>query len=127
MAEQTIIWDVFDYIFEADRRRMGRIKPLRTYRNPVFLAREWEKMLCSGEYASQSALAQKLGVSRVRVTQVLRLLKLPPEVLEKIAGLGDHLTSRTVTERKLRPLVNPPKGKRRIRIRRLLQKYAHLY
>ena len=26
MAERTLIWDVFDYIFEADRRRMGRIK-----------------------------------------------------------------------------------------------------
>jgi len=40
MAERTLIWDVFDYIFEADRRRMGRIKPIRTYRNPIFQARE---------------------------------------------------------------------------------------
>jgi hypothetical protein len=37
MAERTLIWDVFDYIFESDRRRMGRIKPIRTYRNPIFL------------------------------------------------------------------------------------------
>jgi hypothetical protein len=47
-----LIWDVFDYIFEADRRRMGRIKPIRTYRNPVFLAWEWKRMLESGEYTS---------------------------------------------------------------------------
>lgn len=106
MAERTIIWDVFDYIFEADRRRIRRIKPIRTYRNPIFLAREWKKMLESGECASQTELARALGVSRVRVTQILRLLRLDPKVLERITRLGDPLSSPTVTERKLRPIVN---------------------
>jgi hypothetical protein len=40
MAERTLLWDVFDYIFEAVRRRMRRIKPIRACRNPIFLARE---------------------------------------------------------------------------------------
>ena len=62
-------------------------------------------MLRSGKYSSQTALARKLGVSRVRVTQVLNLLRLAPEVLEKIAGLGDPLTSPIVTERNLRPII----------------------
>jgi len=103
MAERTLLWDVFDYVFEADRRR---IKPLRTYRNPVFLAREWRKALESGEYASQTALALKLGVSRVRVTQVLNLLRLSASTIDRIASLGDPLSSPIVTERKLRPLVS---------------------
>jgi len=63
-------------------------------------------MLDSGQYASRASLARDLSVSRVRVTQVLRLLRLAPEVLGKIAGLEDPLTSPIVTERKLRPLVN---------------------
>ena len=109
MAERTIVWDVFGYVLEAARRRLGRIKPIRTYRNPVLLAREWKKMLESGEYASQTTLARDLGISRVRVSQILRLLRLDPEVLEMIAGLGDPLNSPTVTERKLRPIVNLPR------------------
>ena len=101
-------------------RKPGKNKPKRSYLNPVILAREWEKMLRSGEYASQTALARKLGVSRVRVTQVLNLLRLAPEVLERIAGLGDPLTSPIMTERKLRPLVNLPRTEQRSLIRGLL-------
>ncbi len=105
MAERTLIWDVFDYIFEADRRRMGRIKPIRTYRNPIFLAREWQKALASGEYASQTALARQVGVSRARVNQMLRLLKLPQEIQEPVVLMGDSLPFRKTTERKLRSLL----------------------
>ena len=101
-------------------RKPEKTRPKRTYRNPVFLAREWEKMLRSGKSASQTALARKLGVSRVRVTQVLNLLRLAPDVLEKIAGLGDPLTSPAVTERKLRPLVNLPRVEQRKQVRTLL-------
>ena len=89
-------------------RKAGKIKPARTYRNPVFLAREWEKMLRSGEYASQTALARKIGVSRARVNQMLRLLKLPPKVQEAVAQMGDPLNSRKMTERKLRSLLASP-------------------
>ncbi len=103
-------------------RKPGTSKPARTYRNPVFLAREWKKMLQSGEYASQTTLARKLGVSRVRVTQVVNLLRMAPEVLEEIAGLGDPLTSPIVTERKLRPLVNLPRAEQKSLIRGLMRK-----
>ena len=102
-----------------------KCKPSRTYRNPVFLAWEWKEALETGKYPSQTARARELGVSRVRVTQILRLLRLAPEVLEKIAGLGDPLTARTVTERKLRPLVNLPEGEQKKRIQKLFLKYVH--
>jgi biotin operon repressor len=108
MAERTLIWDVFEYIFESDRQRMGRIKPIKTYRNPIFLARKWKSMLEIGEYSSRTDLARALGVSRARVAQLLRLLRLDPTVIEKITALGDPLSSQTVTERKLRPIVNLP-------------------
>jgi DNA-binding transcriptional regulator YdaS (Cro superfamily) len=62
-------------------------------------------MLDSGEYPSQTALARKLGVSRARVNQMLRLLKLPPEIQESIIRKGDPLPFGVVTEHKLRSLL----------------------
>ena len=111
---------VFRLVVLPNGRKPEKTRPKRTYRNPVFLAREWEKMLRSGKYASQTALARKIGVSRVRVTQVLNLLRLAPEVLERIASLGDLLTSPIVTERRLRPLVNLPRVEQRKQVRTLL-------
>jgi hypothetical protein len=72
------------------------------YRNPVFLAREWQKDLADGKYKSRAALSGTVGVSRARVTQVLNLLKLPNEIIEKVIILGDPLTKPIVTERNLR-------------------------
>ncbi len=83
-------------------------KPLRLYRNPIIHAQEWQKSLTNEDCSSRAELARKLGVSRARVTQVLRLLKLAPEVLEALADLGDPLPTPIVTERKLRPIVNLP-------------------
>ncbi|MCL4544998.1 MAG: hypothetical protein M1118_10450, partial [Chloroflexi bacterium] len=80
----------------------------KQYRNPIALAQEWQGMLSARECASQADLARQLGVSRARVTQVLGLLELAPEVLEAIVGLGDPLSTPVVTERSLRPLLKLP-------------------
>jgi len=85
---------------------MGKIRPVPTYRKPIFLAREWKKMLDSGEYASQAVLARKLGGSRARVNQMLRLLKLPPDIQESAVRRGNSLPSREITERRLRALLS---------------------
>ena len=83
-------------------------------------------MLQSGKYASQTALARKLGVSRVRVTQVLNLLRLAPEVLETAAGLGDPLASPIVTERKLRAIVSLARTEQKRRIEGVLKCYSSM-
>jgi hypothetical protein len=62
-------------------------------------------MLRSGEYVSQTDLARKLGVSWARANQMLRLLKLPLEIQESVIRMGDPLSSRKMTERKLRALL----------------------
>ncbi|MCG6534892.1 MAG: hypothetical protein L7F78_09415 [Syntrophales bacterium LBB04] len=88
--------------------RPANHKLSRLSRNPIYLAQEWQKALITGYYSSPADLARKLGVSRARVTQVLWLLNLTPEVLKTIAALGDPLSSPIVTERRLRPIVNLP-------------------
>ena len=65
-------------------------------------------MLSAGECGSRAQLARKLGVTRARVTQVLGLPRLTPEVVEALAALGDPLPKPIVKERGLRLLLNLP-------------------
>ncbi len=73
------------------------------------------------KYASFAALARQLGVSRARVTQVLRLLQLDPEVIETIATLGDPWDRRIVSERYLRAVLLLPGGEQRKKVQVLLK------
>jgi hypothetical protein len=43
-------------------------------RDPLKLARSYQSLLDSGQFESRAALARYLGVSRARVTQVLKRL-----------------------------------------------------
>jgi len=43
-------------------------------RDPLHLARYYQSLLDSGKFESRAALARYLGVSRARVTQVLKRL-----------------------------------------------------
>ena len=101
---------------EFELPRPKRHQPLtkvakHQYRNPITLAEEWQEALAEGRYAFQSDLARHLGASRARVTQLLKLLKLSPDVLEMLSALGDPLLSPIVTERSLRPIVSLPPNK----------------
>ena len=55
---------------------------------------------------NQSGIARKLGISRARVTQILRLLKLDSLIIQELEKLSDPLKSKIITERLLRPYVN---------------------
>jgi len=87
----------------CSKRKKGT-KGQKRRRNPVVLARDWQQSLDTGEYASQADLAKRKGISRARVTQILNLLKLGPEVREMVVRLGDPMPSGSVTERQLRGL-----------------------
>ncbi|GIW09430.1 MAG: hypothetical protein KatS3mg061_0487 [Dehalococcoidia bacterium] len=52
-------------------------------------------------------------MTRARVTQVLGLLALAPEVVHAIAALGDPLPQPIVSERLLRPLLTLPVGEQK--------------
>ena len=54
--------------------------PSKTYPNPLILALEYKRLLDTPGIGSQTALARKVGVSRSRISQFLRLLKLPPDI-----------------------------------------------
>ena len=96
----------FDECINLDntkKPKKGRILP--NYRNPLYVAKEYTRMIETGEAKSESDLARKMGISRVRVNQFIKLLKLDALIIQSIEKLGDPLTSRIVTERMLRPYV----------------------
>jgi hypothetical protein len=78
----------------------------RIYRNPIYLAQEYKRMIYNGQVKNQSGLAYKLGISRVRIHQILSLLKLDSLIVQELEKLGDPLKAKIITERMLRPYAN---------------------
>jgi len=86
------------------------------YRNPIYIAKEYKKMIDSSEVKNQSELAKLKGISRARVTQILNLLKLDHLVIQELEKLGDPLKSNIITERMLRPYVNKSQQEQKLLI-----------
>jgi hypothetical protein len=87
----------------------GQLKPPKVLRKSrvVELLRkaiEWQRQLNAGEVRSQADIADREGVSRARVTQIMGMLRLAPLIQEKIFTSPGTLHSRPVTERMLRPI-----------------------
>ena len=81
------------------------------HRNPVVLAKEMQAALESGNGDRPCDLAAELGLSRARVTQLLRLLRLAPSTIEAIERLGDRWETRIVGEHTLRGFVDLPEAR----------------
>jgi len=67
-------------------------------------ARRYANTLARNPDLTKSELARDLGISRVRLFQVLNLLKLPDAVLDFIAVHDSPEHKAILTERRLRPL-----------------------
>ena len=63
-------------------------------------------MIDNRQVKNQADLARKIGVSRVRIHQILSLFKLDSLIIQELEKLGDPLKSKIITERILRPYVN---------------------
>ena len=108
------------YIF---RRRAGRrvafdetppppppepvVRPARVARM-LALAHRLEAGIDAGEYADRADVARHLGVSRARVTQLLDLALLAPEIQEAILEMVAVDGREPLAERELRPIVRCP-------------------
>ena len=71
---------------------------LNSYVNPIMRAKGYAEMFRT-EGITKNQLAQRLGISRVRVTQMLKLLNLPQKQQDYILKHGKE---EMITERKLR-------------------------
>lgn len=64
----------------------------------------WRQELDSGAVANQADIARREGVSRARVTQVLMLLRLAPEIRERVLAMPAMVERPAISERLLRPI-----------------------
>ena len=74
----------------------GNPKPPKEPRTPrvVELLRkaiEWRRQLDAGEVRNQADIARREGITRARVTQVMGMLRLAPEIQEHILTMLDIL------------------------------------
>jgi len=77
---------------------MKHYQHVESYENPIEKALEYKRII-QEENLNQNQLARKLGISRVRVNQILKLLKLPEDQQKYILEYGKE---KMITERQLR-------------------------
>ena len=102
-----------DRVVTAAPAGRGKPKPPRDPRTPrvVELLRkaiEWQALLESGEVPTQTEIARREGITRARVTQILGMLRLAPEIREDILAMPEMARRSLVTERVLRPIAQIP-------------------
>ena len=75
--------------------------PQPTRNNALEIAFEFQRLLDERLVNIRAEIAERYGISRARVTQLLNLLNLPPRVLTSIADSGPAVWS----ERQLRGIL----------------------
>ena len=67
-------------------------------------AKAWQAMIDTGEVKNAAQIAKDMGVTRARISQVMGLLKLAPEILDHIDDMDGNEGCLHLTERKLREI-----------------------
>jgi hypothetical protein len=67
-------------------------------------ALEWQELLVSGQAKNQAEIARREGITRSQVTQVLMLLRLAPEIQERILSMPKSISPPRISERGPRPI-----------------------
>ncbi len=94
-----------DWLVSAVPLRRGKPKPSTERKTPrvVELLRkaiEWQALLESGKIANQAEIARREGITRARVTQVMGMFRLAPEIRKYILALPTSNCPRSAEERR---------------------------
>lgn len=65
---------------------------------------EWRRQLDAGELHTQADIARREGITRARVSQVLGMLRLAPEIQKRVLALPVSVRRTSITERLLHPI-----------------------
>jgi len=90
-------------------RRSSKPRPHKTPRTPrvaelLRKAIEWQELIKSENGTSKADIARREGLSRARVTQIMYLLNLAPDIQQHILSMPEATKRHYITERKLRPI-----------------------
>jgi len=98
-----------EHVISAVPPRDRNRKPPKAPRTPRVVellrkALEWQALLESGQVRNQAEIARRQGITRARVTQVMALLRLAPEIQQHILSMPNAVRRPAITERALRPI-----------------------
>ncbi len=82
--------------------------------HPFYIAEKFQNQLETGS-VNKADLARRHGMSRARVTQIMNLLKLEPEIREEILNMSNG-DQRYFTERKLRKIAGLSSPKKQLQV-----------
>ena len=69
-------------------------------------AHEWQALIESGEVRNQADIARREGITRARVTQIMAMLRLTPEIQEHILAMPEAVGRPAVSECAVRPIAH---------------------
>ncbi len=85
---------------------LKRHKPIKVKPNPIQTALKYDKLYRGLSNPSLTEVGKHFGISRVRVCQMLKLLKLDKRIVDYVANITDPKQNNFWSERKLRTLIN---------------------
>lgn len=95
--------DVVSLAAKADTGRVPRVARL------MALALHYERLMVDGAVTTQAEIASLCHVTRARVTQIMNMLHLAPDIQEAILFLPPTIAGRDrLHERDIRPIVAQP-------------------
>lgn len=79
-------------------------KPIIAKTSPIETALEYAKVYAEPSIVSKLQVAQRFGVSRARVCQIMKLLQLDKRIIEYLLNIKDAKEKNYWTERRLRKI-----------------------
>jgi len=94
------------YGISTDKRITSRLlkehRPVVCKPNPIMTALKYQRIYNETAYQSMEKVAQEFGISRVRIHQMLNLLKLDQRIIDYIIDITNPRQNNFWTERRLR-------------------------
>lgn len=90
------------------RRLLRQHKPVICKPNPIKTALKYQRMYEDATYQSMEKVAQELGITRARVSQMLNLLKLDQRIIDFIQNITNPRQSNFWNEHRLRNIAVLP-------------------
>ena len=112
------------YGISTDKRITRRL--LKTHRpvickpNPISIALKYQKIYEETAHQSMEQVGQQFGVSRVRIHQMLNLLKLNQRIIDFIQNITNPRQSNFWNEHRLRSIAVLPKEKQYDKFQKIL-------
>ena len=104
------------------RRLLREHRPAVCKPNPITIALKYQKMYQDAAYQTMEKVGDQFGVSRVRVHQMLNLLKLDQRIIDYIGNITNPRQSNFWSEHRLRKIATLPKEKQYEKFQKILNR-----